>query len=202
MFKLNLKIAWRNLWKNKGYTLINILGLSIAMASCILIFIFIRYQLSFDEGYKNQDRIYRFTTHWKYSSFEDDSQGVPVPLAAAVRNELAGLETAATVVRGNGILQIKNKNGTDRIKIQERVYYAETGFFDIFNMGWLAGTPQTALAEPNTVALSETMAKKFFGTVQNAMGKSIVFDNNVNLKVTAIFNDMPANTAACLSNHD
>jgi putative ABC transport system permease protein len=195
MFKLNLKIAWRNLWKNKGYTLINILGLSIAMASCILIFIFIRYQLSFDEGYKNQDRIFRFTTHWKYSSFEDDSQGVPIPLAAAVRNELAGLEKAATIVRGNAILQIKNKNGTNKIKTQERVYYAETDFFDIFNMGWLAGIPQTALAEPNTVALSETMARKFFGTAKNAMGKSIVLENKVNLKVTAIFNDMPANSS-------
>ncbi|RZJ78906.1 MAG: hypothetical protein EOO47_12395, partial [Flavobacterium sp.] len=71
MFKLNLKIALRNLWKNKGYTFINVIGLSIGMASCILIFLFIRYQLSFDEGVKNEDRIYRFVTDWKYHAFDD-----------------------------------------------------------------------------------------------------------------------------------
>jgi len=109
--------------------------------------------------------------------------------------QLAGLEKAATIVRSNGILQIKNKNGTDWIKTQERVYYAETDFFNIFNMSWLTGTPQTALSDPNTVALSETMAKKFFGTTENAMGKSIVYENKVNLKVTAIFKDMPANSS-------
>ncbi|RYD72816.1 MAG: hypothetical protein EOP55_18195, partial [Sphingobacteriales bacterium] len=67
MFKLNLKIAWRNLWKNKGYTFINVLGLSIGMASCILIFIFIRYQMSFDEGFKDEDRIYRVVSTFDYA---------------------------------------------------------------------------------------------------------------------------------------
>ncbi|MBB5638938.1 putative permease [Pedobacter cryoconitis] len=195
MFKLNLKIAWRNLWKNKGYTFINIFGLSVAMGSCILIFIFIRYQLSFDQGYKNQDRIYRFTTDWKYTSFEDYSQGVPIPFAAAARNELPGLEKIATIVRSNVVLQIKNKNGTDRIKTQERIYYAENDFFDIFNIGWLAGTSATALSEPNTVALSETMAKNFFGTAENAVGKVILLENSVNLKVTGVYNDMAANSS-------
>ncbi|KIO78918.1 ABC transporter permease [Pedobacter lusitanus] len=195
MFKLNLKIAWRNLWKNKGYTFINILGLSIAMASCILIFIFIRYQLSFDKGYKNDNRIYRFTTQWKYNSFEDYNQGVPVPLAAAARNELPGLEKVALLASSNEVIQVKHKNGTDRIKTREHIFYAETDFFDIFDLSWLSGKPALALAAPNTVALSETTAKKYFGTVANALGKSILYQNNVYLKVTTIFKDMPANSS-------
>lgn len=195
MFKLNLKIAWRNLWKNRGYTLINILGLSIAMASCILIFIFIRYQLSFDEGYKNQDRIYRFTTHWKYSSFEDDTQGVPIPLSAAAKNDLAGIEKIATISMGNGIIQVKDQNGADRIKTEEVVHYAEPEFFEIFEMGWLNGSPKTVITEPNTVALSAETAKSFFGTIENAIGKIIVFRKKTSLKVTGVFKDMPKNSS-------
>ncbi|QNK63937.1 ABC transporter permease [Pedobacter sp. PAMC26386] len=195
MFKLNLKIAWRNLWKNKGYTLINIMGLSIAMASCILIFVFVRYQLSFDEGYKNQNRIYRFTTDWKYSSFEDYSQGVPVPFAAAARNELAGIEKAANIVKDYGIIQVKDKDGNNRIKTREAAYFAEPDFFEIFDLSWLAGKPSTALSEPNTVALSETMAKRFFGNTENAIGKSIRFGSKMNLKITAVFKDLPENSS-------
>ncbi|RAJ24667.1 ABC transporter permease [Pedobacter cryoconitis] len=195
MFKLNLKIAWRNLWKNRGYTLINILGLSIAMASCILIFIFVRYQLSFDEGYKNQDRIYRFITHWKYSSFEDDTQGVPVPLAAAARNDLAGVEKVATISMSDGIIQVKDQNGADRIKTEEVVHYAEPDFFEIFELGWLNGKPEKAITEPNTVALSAETAKKYFGTTENALGKTILFRNKTNLKVMGVFEDMPKNSS-------
>lgn len=99
MFRLNFKIAFRNLWKNKGYAFINILGLSIGMMSCILIFIFIRHQLSFDSSYKNNDRIYRFVTNWKYNSFKDYSQGVPVPLANAARNEFAAFEKVAPITK-------------------------------------------------------------------------------------------------------
>lgn len=195
MFKLNLKIAWRNLWKNRGYTLINILGLSIAMASCILIFIFVRYQLSFDEGYKNQDRIFRFTTHWKYSSFEDDTQGVPIPLAAAVRNDIAGIEKTAIISMSNGTIQVKDQSGADKIKSEELVYYAEPDFFEIFEMGWLDGRPEKVISEPNTVALSAETAKKFFGSTANAMGKTILFRNKTNLKVTGVFKDMPKNSS-------
>lgn len=195
MFKLNLKIAWRNLWKNRGYTLINILGLSIAMASCILIFIFVRYQLSFDEGYKNQNRIFRFTTHWKYSNFEDDTQGVPIPLAGAVRNDIAGIEKTAIISMTNGIIQVKDQNGADRIKKEETVHYAEPDFFEIFEIGLLDGRPEKVISEPNTVALSAETAKKFFGSTANAMGKTLLFRNKTNLKVTGVFKDMPKNSS-------
>lgn len=199
MFRLNLKIAWRNLWKHKGYTLINILGLSIGMASCILIFIFINFHLSFDKGYKNEDRIYRFTTDWNYISFQDYTQGVPIPLAAAARNEFPDLEKVGAIFKDAGVIQIKDKNGSDLFKSEEEVYYTEPQFFEIFDIPWLSGKPTEALSQPNTVALSEKMAKRYFGSVENAMGKSIFLGLNNVLKVTGVFKDRPANSSLPLN---
>ncbi|RDC58310.1 ABC transporter permease [Pedobacter chinensis] len=195
MFRLNLKIALRNLWKNKGYTLINILGLSIGMASCILIFIFVRYQMSYDTGYKNGDRIYRIVSNWKATTGDDFSQGVPIPLAGAARNDFAGLEKVAAIQRSVGIIRVKDNAGNDVIKTDERVYYTQPDFFEIFDIPWLYGKPAQALAEPNTVALNESTAKKYFGSTEKAIGKSILFSNNIHLKVTGVFKDMPENSS-------
>ncbi|MCX2473380.1 ABC transporter permease [Pedobacter sp. MC2016-05] len=195
MFKLNLKIAWRNLWKNKGYTLINILGLSIGMASCILIFLFIRYQLSFDEGIKNEDRIYRFVTDWKYDAFDDYSNAVAIPAVKTAKNEIVGIEKAAAIFRNWNIVRVKDATGKDVIKKDETIYYVEPDFFEIFGMQWLYAKPTTALNEPNTVALSETAAKHYFGNAQNAIGKNVTMGNKTLLKVSGVFKDMPKNSS-------
>lgn len=195
MFKLNFKIAFRNLWKNKGYTLINIMGLAIGMTSCILIFIFIRYQLSFDEGYKNEHRIYRFVTTWNYTSFDDYSQGVPRPLPAAARNEFAGIEKVATISSSGGVIHVKDDQGKEKLKILASVFYAEPEFFEIFDLHLNTGSPQTALSAPNTVVLSENTAIKFFGSPEKALGKSIQYGTKTLLKVTGVFKDLPENSS-------
>jgi putative ABC transport system permease protein len=195
MFLLNLKIAWRNLWKNKGYTLINIAGLSIGIAACLLIFIFINYQLGFDKGYKNEDRIYRFVSNWKYTSYDDYSKGIPLPLVPAARNEFAGLEKVAAIIKKWGIIHVKDEKGQDFIKVSEPVYYVEPEFFEIFDIPWLSGKPQQALSAPNTVALSESTAKRFFGSTEGAIGKTFLFGNQKNLKVTGVFKDRPQNSS-------
>lgn len=195
MFKLNLKIALRNLWKHKAYTIINIVGLSIGLASCILIFIFIHYQLSFDMGFKNKDRIYRVVTNWKYSNYNDYSKGVPVPLIEALRNEFVGLEKVSAIIKRGGIIRIKGDDGRDIIKTKEVVYYTEPDYFDIFDINWLSGKPHQALSQPNTVALSESIARKFFGSPEKAIGKSVLYGDNINLKVTGVFKDMLENSS-------
>ncbi|QNK63189.1 ABC transporter permease [Pedobacter sp. PAMC26386] len=193
MFRLNLKIALRNLWKNKSYTFINIAGLSIGMASCILIFIFIRYQLSFDQQFVNKDRIYRVVSYWKYAVGEEFQGGVPRPLAPAMRNDFGMLEEVATLQRSGGIFKIKDASGNIRLKTAEEAFYVEPSFFKIFDYSWLQGNPQKALNEPNTVALSKEMATKFFGDWQKAVGQSIEYRNKTMLKVTGVFDDMPEN---------
>ncbi|RYG10639.1 MAG: hypothetical protein EOO07_21855 [Chitinophagaceae bacterium] len=195
MFKLNLKIALRNLWKNKGYTFINVIGLSIGMASCILIFLFIRYQLSFDEGVKNEDRIYRFVTDWKYDAFDDYSNAIAIPAVKTAKNEIIGIEKSAAIFRNWDIIRVKDKTGKDLLKNEETIYYVEPDFYEIFGMQWLFGKPMQELNQPNTVALSETAAKKYFRNAQNAIGKSITMGNNTALKISGVFKDMPKNSS-------
>jgi putative ABC transport system permease protein len=194
MFKLNLTIALRNLWKNKGYTFINIAGLSIGMAGCILIFIFISHQMSFDQDFKNKDRIYRIVTQASYTNGEKQySSAVPKPMAQAVRNDFGLLEQAASLQGSWGIVKVKDARGQVKIKTDERTFYVEPQFFKIFEYTWLAGTAEQALKAPNTVALSESVATRFFGDWQQALGKTINYQNNADLKVTGIFKDLPEN---------
>ncbi|CAM4235580.1 duplicated orphan permease [Pedobacter westerhofensis] len=195
MFKLNLKIALRNLWKNKGYTLINIAGLSVGMASCILIFIFIRYQLSYDQHYAKRDRIYRVVSYWKYAAGEEFSKGVPMPLVPAMRNDFAMLDDVAALQRGGGVVKIKDQSGNVRLKTTETTYYVEPQFFKIFDYHWLQGDPQKDLLAPNSVALSEEMAVKFFGDWHKAVGQTFNYNNKTDLKVTAVFADVPENSS-------
>jgi len=195
MFKLNLTIALRNLWKNKGYTFINIAGLSIGMAGCMLIYIFISYQLRFDQQYKNKDRIYRVTTHATYVDGEGADRGVPMPLAAAMRNDLGMLEQVAALQGSWGIVKVKDTNGELKIKTEERAFYVEPQFFKIFDYTWLEGNPEKALIAPNTVALSKGTATRFFGDWHRAVGQTINYQNEKDLKVTAVFDDLPENNS-------
>lgn len=187
MFKLNLKIALRNLWKYKGYAFINVLGLSIGMASCILIFIFIRYQMSFDQQFKFKDRIFRVVSHWKYADGEEYQKGVPIPLAPALRNDFDQLEQVVPLQRGGGIVRIRDQQGREKAKEVVDVFYTVPQFFQIFEYKWLQGSPQVALSVPNTVALSEEAAARYFGRWQNAVGKTINFQNQKDLKVMGVF---------------
>jgi len=195
MFKLNLKIAWRNLWKNKGYTFINVMGLSIGMASCILIFIFVRHQFSFDEGIKDENRIYRLVTDWKYDAFDDYSAGVPNPVVKVAKDEIVGLEKTAAIVKRGSIVRVKDGSGKDVFKSEEDVYYAEPDIFEILSINWLAGSSSQALSQPNTVALSNQMAVRYFGNSKNAIGKSILVGTKTYLKVTGVFNNRPENSS-------
>lgn len=196
MFKLNLKIALRNLWKYKGYTAINIFGLSIGLASCILIFIFVRYETSYDKDFVNEDRIYRVVSSWKYADGNDFySQGVPRPLAPAMRNDFSQFEKVAAIQLSGGTVRVKPQAGKSEIKVSAQVFYAEPSFFEIFNYQWLAGKPQQSLKEPNTVVLSEKTANTYFGDWRKAVGNSINFDNRVDLKVTGIVKDNPTNSS-------
>jgi putative ABC transport system permease protein len=199
MFKLNFKIALRNLWKHKIYTFINIGGLAIGMASCILIFIFIRYQLSFDKQFVNKDRIYRAVSNWQYSNVTDNSQGVPIPLADAMRNDFPQLEKVAAIQGEGGVVLARGDHGVTRFKEDIRVYYASPDFFDIFDFTWLSGDPKSALSQPNTVALSEEKAKLYFGDWHKAIGQTLHYRNKLDLQVTAIFKDRPENTTLPIS---
>lgn len=195
MFQLNLKIALRNLFRNKLYTFINILGLSIAMSGCILIFVFIKFQLNFDTHFKDSDRIYRLVTNWKYNNFDDYSSGVPLPLAAALKQSLPGVDKIARISRSSGIVLVRNNDGTVKFKAVEEVYFAEPELFDILQPNWLFGTSSKSMLEPNTVVLSKETAEVMFGSAKLAVGKTITYWNSIPLKVVGVIADLPASSS-------
>ncbi|RZK43143.1 MAG: FtsX-like permease family protein [Pedobacter sp.] len=195
MFKLNLKIALRNLWKFKGYTFINIAGLSIGMASCILIFLFVRFQLSYDEDPPKKDRIHRVVTNWKYNSFEDFSAGVPIPVVKVIKDEIPGIEKSAAIMRTGATIRVKDEAGKDIVKNRKAIFYTEPAFFDMFDIKWLIGKPEEALKAPKMVALSEKTAINFFGSNENAIGKTIILGTKTLLKVSGVFEDLPKNSS-------
>jgi len=199
MFKLNLKIAWRNLWKNKGYTLINILGLSIGMASCILIFIFIRYQMSFDKGFKDENRIYRVVSIWDYADGNRFySQGVPLPLAPAMREDFSPyIEKISAIENSAGLIKITDPSGKEKLKSIEDVFYIEPDFFEIFNYKWLSGS-YNSLSDPSHAVISKEMANKFFGDWRAALGKTINFEGNINYTIGGVIDDIPENNSVQL----
>jgi len=193
MIKNYFKIAWRNLRRNRSYAFINIAGLSLGIACAILIFTLISYHLSFDTYHVNKDRVYRLVTE-----FHDETVGhspaVPQPLGKAFRNDYAFAEKTARVVDyENTLITLQ---GSDNKKFMEEsgVVFAEPAFFDILDFPLVKGNPKTVLVQPNEALVTEKIAKKYFGK-EEAMGKILRLNNNINFTITGILKDIPPNTA-------
>lgn len=196
MIKSYLLTAYRTLVRNKEYTFINIAGLSVSIASCLLLFYIIRYELSFDTFHENANRIYRITNEVKYPEGMDYGEGVPAPLPDAVRMDFPQLQQVGAIMSVPGS-QIDVLDDQQRNEVQFRealgVFYAEPQFFKIFSFGWLHGSPH-ALNEPNAAVLTQETAEKYFGDWRNAIGKTIEYRNADVLKVTGILENIPGAT--------
>lgn len=196
MFKLNLKIAWRNLWKYKGYTAINIFGLSLGLASCLLIFIFVKYQLSFDKDYAHADRVYRVVSSWAYQDGNNfKSQGVPRPLPNAMKTDFGQLEKVAAVQQDGGVIKVAAQEGRAEIKSSESVFYIEPAFFDILEHEWLVGSANESLSKPFQAVLSQEQANKLFGDWKKALNKTFKFGKSSEFTVAGIIKDYPKNSS-------
>jgi len=194
MIKNYFKTALRNLSRNKSFTFINVIGMSIGIASCLLIFVIIQFELSFDRFHSKKDRIYRVVTKFNRAGNLDYTSGVSVPVPAAMRAEFPQLETVAAI-SGSAGNQIAVPGSQPAKKFNEpNIFYAEPEVSNILDIRWLAGDKKDALIEPNTVVLSKTTADKYFGDWKQAMGKTIVHQNRETLKVTGIIDDMPINS--------
>ncbi len=193
MFKNYIKTAVRNMQRNKSYTLVNIIGLGMGMASAILIFILVSYHLSFDNFHPNKDRIYRVVTELHQEQISN-TPGVPPPFAKAFRNDFTYAEKVCRVITFSPTLISFNSKGTTK-KFQEEngVAFTKSEYFDIFNFPILAGYNKNVLNEPNTALITENLAKKYFPGEQ-AIGKLIQVDNNVHFKIIAILKNLPENT--------
>jgi putative ABC transport system permease protein len=193
MIRNYFKIAFRNLKNNKAYTLINVSGLTLGMTCGLIIFMLVKYHLSFDDFHSQSDRIYRIVTeqHRDNVSYQ---RSVPAPLGKAFRNDYTFAENIARIATYDGaLITLKNGNDIKKFKEEEGVAFAETDFFEIFNYPLLEGNKQTVLTEPNTAIMTQKTAKKYFGD-ENPIGKVFYFDNKIAFIVTGILKDLPENT--------
>lgn len=193
MLKNYFKIAYRNLQRSKAYTFINVCGLALGITCAILIFMLVRYHLSFDNFHTKSDRIYRLITEFHEETIVQEN-GVPSPLGKAFRNDFAFSEKTARVVTYDHQL-ISLPNSKDHLKFEEKegLAYAEPEFFEIMNFPLLEGDKKTVLANPNSAILTEKLAIKYFGK-SNAIGQTIRVNNGTNYKVTGILKDFPVTT--------
>jgi putative ABC transport system permease protein len=191
MFKNYFKIAFRNLGRNKAYTLTNVLGLTLGIGCAILIFFLVRYHLSFDTFHANKDRIYRITSEFHQESISYNP-GTPPPLGKAFRSDYTFAEKVARVATFKDQV-ISIPSTTDNKKFQDQIAYAEPAFFEILDFPLVQGNKTLVLTEPNTAIITERIARKYFGT-QEPVGQIFRVANKIDFKVTGILKDIPANT--------
>ena len=191
-----IKTAWQNLRSHKAYLAIHTIGLAVGIAACLLVFLLIQYETSFDNFHRNKERIYRVVAATKTQAGMHYSKASAFPVAEALRIDYPQLEHVARIyVRDNKqvALPTDDANGSPK-QFKETVFFAEPEFFDIFDFPFLAGNPKTALSEPNTAVLTQETAEKYFGDWHTATGKLIKYDNGSICKVTGILKNIPVNT--------
>ncbi len=203
MLQNYLKIALRNLLRNKVYSFINILGLAIGVCACLVIFLLVSFELSFENFQPDRERIYRVV-----SGFKNDDGGINVnaglssPMPAVIRQDLTGIENMAAchvwyprVTIPNDKKDTKNTPKTWKNDDAE-VLVCEPQYFEIFKYEWLQGNPKTALKSPNEVVLTVGKAEKYFGKIplEQVMGKQLFYKDSLNVTVTGIVKELATNT--------
>ena len=190
MFTNYLKIAWRNLVKNRGYTAINITGLAVGLAVAMLIGLWIRFEYSFGREHANMDQIYNVVTNGidSKSGFKYTTQATPLPLYVACKDQIPEVKYSAIVNwGGNNGLMVKDKklirNGTEVSK----------DFFKIFRFKFLQGDPNTALNDPEAIVLTKGTAQDLFGH-QDVVGQYVKWNSADELKITGIIEDISNDT--------
>jgi putative ABC transport system permease protein len=188
MFRNYFRTALKNLRNNRLYSFVNITGFSIGIASCMLIFLYIQYELSYDRYNKNADRIYRLTEILHLPK-EDNARAVSSPpMAYALQSSLPEILKTVRINFSARSISYNEK------KIHETIIiYADSTLFDIFTFPMIQGNPHTALVNPYSIVLTETTAKKYFGT-EPAFGKTMKLSDTINLTVTGIIRDIPENS--------
>jgi putative ABC transport system permease protein len=193
MLKNYLTIAWRNLRKSKAFSIINIAGLAIGLACFLLISLYVLDELSFDKFYSNSDRIYRISANIRFGGADLNFPLTPDPMGPILKKDYPQVEEYVRIYNSDGGRLVKK--GNDYIN-EANICFADSTIFRMFNLPAIAGDVNNALNEPNTVVITEKIAKKYFGSSEMAIGKTVeTDDHNKNLyKVTAIIKDIPGNS--------
>jgi putative ABC transport system permease protein len=194
MFKNYLVVAFRNFWRKKLFSLINMAGLAIGISAALVIYLIVHYEFSYEKFHKDRNRIYRVVTNMHFPDQDFKNAGVPGPLPAVVRSEITGVEKStlfweANPMKVNIPSKIENKND---FRKQDNIIYADEQYFRFFNYQWLAGSPDNSLNNPNDVVLTESRARTYFPytDIRNGIGQTIIYDDSVKATVTGIVKDL------------
>lgn len=193
-----LKIAVRTLVKHKGHSLINILGLSLGMACCLLILLFLRDELSYDRFHQDADRIYRVTEEMALGGNTDRMAIAPEPLARVLLEDIPEITAAARLMAYPegalpGKLAVSYRNEK---QFYDLLFFSDPSIFDVLTLPLLEGDPARALVAPNAVVISESSARKYFGAGK-ALGQVLRIDSGFSdeeYRITGVFRDLPASS--------
>lgn len=190
MFENYFKIAVRNLRKHTGFSIINISGLSIGLACCMLIAIYIKDELSYDRYHENADKIYRLTREFKSP---DGSTSLHLahlapPFAPLLKIDFPEMEVMTRFVNFGGTFRYE-----DKIFNENAVGFADNDIFKVFTFDFIHGNPESALTQPGSMVITEEIALKYFDTI-DVMGKMLTFSNQGSLKITGVIKNMPENS--------
>jgi len=192
MFKNYFKTAVRNLWKNKGFSLINISGLAIGMACSLLIFLFIKDEQSYDSFHRDSGRIYRIVKDF----INDDGSRIPdattpAALAPALMYQVPEIENITRIFPNWGATWLI-KYGNKKI-VEEKLWRVDSSFFNVFTIPFIRGNKETALKDAHSIVLTESSARRYFGQ-QDPIGKTLSLKPGEDMLVSAVIKDIPANS--------
>ncbi|MGM5468820.1 ABC transporter permease [Flavobacteriaceae bacterium LMO-SS05] len=193
MIKNYFKIALRNLWKHKGFTAINVIGLSMGLGCFIVIAMYVSDELSYDQFNEKADRIYRINSDIRFGGTDLNMAVSADPMGETLKQDYPEVETYVRFYNSNGSKLIKK--GNEFIN-ETRVTHADSTLFDVFTLPAIAGDTKTALTEPNTVVITESAAKRYFGNADKAIGQTLETNDRKKTlyKVTAVIEDVPKNS--------
>lgn len=190
MLKHYLKTSIRNLWRFRGYTAINIAGLAIGMATCILIFGYISQELSYDKFHDDYKNLYRISVKGRLAEDNLDVAVSMPPLANKIKTDYPEVKAVTRIEKFEDELFFSYN---DRNYYEAGLYYADSTFFDVFTFEMIRGNPQKALVEPHSLVITESIAKKYFGD-EDPMGKVLRLNDESDMLITGIIRDIPDNT--------
>lgn len=193
MFKNYIKVAFRNLIKHKFYSVINIAGLAIGIAACLLMLLYVQDELSYDKFHDNSPHIYRLNGHLNMGNSVSSTATVSWPVTPALMADFPEIIAAAKIYNPHGWGNTPMISYEDQRYLEEEFLFADASILDIFTFEFLLGNPETALKSPNHVIISESTARKYFGDVL-PMGQSIRYNNGTDFEVAGVVRDLPSNS--------
>lgn len=189
MFGSYIKIAYRNIIKNKVYSFINITGLAIGLVSCILIFMFVSYELSFDKHHSNFENIYRVNTADVYPDGTYYDEAAPFPMAEALRNDFPEFKRVTHIYYD---YNTEIRSG-ENLFVEDGVVFVDSSFLSVFDFDFLTGNPHQLLNGKHFAAVTEETARKYFGK-ESPLGKRIIFNNMLEFEITGVIKNPPKNS--------